>query len=536
MHGDTLNYEKIENMIEKFFKDRYTIEKLLGEGSFARVYLIKHKYLNERHALKFIKEPLTQSANTDNVFEEVQLATKLSHENVIDIHDAGIISTYGYDYSGEYILEEQDNIQAENWAYFILEYVPGGDLEEYRQSFRKSGINMPIMQVVNIIKQILTGLNTLHSANRPIIHRDLKAGNILMGVNSSGNIQVKISDFGFAKEVSSDSTADDFGGTKLYMSPESFKKEFSTRSDVYAVGVIFYLLLTNEYPYLISEYSNYDLQDLSTWDIPLQAPSTYNINIPEVIDDIILKSIAINPEQRYKDAKEFLERIDELRYTIALDDNEFFDEGVYQATSRYNRYNKLNINERIEEILTLAQTPGKLDDAIELLEKEIITDYQTRRNYTQIIRMWKSKNPDVKLILEAYKITLRAENYKLAITFIKEAIAINPSLADSYESTIKVWDLLSKLEKDEDLLSAVDTLEEHMKSDEKIKSQYNNLIDTLKTYSASLIVKRALELVKEDRQLEAARLMEFAVLKDKKYKTEYAYKIALWKQEIEYLV
>ena len=298
MHGDTLNYEKIENMIEKFFKDRYTIEKLLGEGSFARGYLIKHKYLNERHALKFIKEPLTQSANTDNVFEEVQLATKLSHENVIDIHDAGIISTYGYDYNGEYILEEQDNIQAENWAYFILEYVPGGDLEEYRQSFRKSSINMPIMQVVNIIKQILTGLNTLHSANRPIIHRDLKAGNILMGVNSSGNIQVKISDFGFAKEVSSDSTADDFGGTKLYMSPESFKKEFSTRSDVYAVGVIFYLLLTNEYPYLISEYSNYDLQDLSTWDIPLKAPSTYNINIPEVIDEIILKSIAINHDIR----------------------------------------------------------------------------------------------------------------------------------------------------------------------------------------------------------------------------------------------
>ena len=531
--GVKMDSDKVKDMVERFFNGRYEFERFLGEGSFARVYLLKQNFLDEKRAMKLIKEPLTQTSNVDKVFREAKLATRLRHENIIGMHGAGIISTYGTDSNGHFILDKKENAPCDDWAYFIMEYVSGGDLKDYHQSFIDSEINMPLMQVLTIIKQILMGLNVLHTARPSIIHRDLKTGNIFVGFDCNGKIQVKIADFGIAREVASDVSVDRFGGTKLYMSPESFKGESSKSSDVYAVGVIFYLLLTNTYPRNITKYTNDQLQSASSWNMQVKRPSYYNNRVDSSTDEVILKSIAINPEDRYKDAGEFLKKVEELIASISRDENPFFDYGVIQATSKFNQYNKLNINENILKAFKLAQKPGKLSDAIEVLEKEMITDYTTRRNYAQILRMWKSEHPDRKLISEAYKITLKAENYKLASTFIREAIAINPSIGDMYESTAKIWDLLSKLERDENLTDAVDALEEYMACDKQIHAEYNDLIDILKTYPTERIADEAIKLAEEDKQLEAAQLMEFVVAKDKKYKTKYAQSIALWKQELD---
>ena len=117
-----MDFNKTKQMVEGFFNGQYEVKKFLGEGSFAEVYLVNHVFLDDLRAMKIIKQPLQDYSNNRQVFHEVMLATQLRHENIISIYDAGIIS-------------RDSN---ENKAYFVMEYVPGGDLQQYLNSFINS--------------------------------------------------------------------------------------------------------------------------------------------------------------------------------------------------------------------------------------------------------------------------------------------------------------------------------------------------------------------------------------------------------------
>ena len=242
-----MDFDSIKRTVEGYFNGQYEVEKFLGEGSFSNVYLVKHNFLDDLRAMKVIKEPLNPTSPTETIFNEVKLATKLRNDNIINIYDAGIIS------------------DADDLAYFVMEYVPGGDLEDYLNSFAKSNIQMPMSRALKIMKQILMGLNTLHSSNPPIVHRDLKLNNILLNYSPKGDIEIKISDFGVAKELTTNLSDIDIVGTRPYMAPESFKKNISPMTDIYAVGVIFYQLLTGHYPYDVEKFSLNELLDLKPW-------------------------------------------------------------------------------------------------------------------------------------------------------------------------------------------------------------------------------------------------------------------------------
>lgn len=112
-----LELDDIKQLVGEFFNGQYEVKKFLGEGSFAKVYLVKHNYLEDLRAMKIIKEPVSQATNIKSVFKEVMLATKLRHENIISIYDAGIMSTFGQN--------------KKDLAFFVMEYVQGGDLEQY---------------------------------------------------------------------------------------------------------------------------------------------------------------------------------------------------------------------------------------------------------------------------------------------------------------------------------------------------------------------------------------------------------------------
>ena len=202
-----------------------------------------------------IREVLNPVVLLVTVFNEVKIATRLRNDNIINIYDAGIISA------------------TDDMAYFVMEYVPGGDLEDYLNSFIKSNIQMPLSRVLKIMKQILMGLDALHSSNPPIVHRDLKLNNILLNYNVHGDIEIKISDFGVAKELTTNLSDIDIAGTRPYMAPESFKKNISTMTDIYAVGVIFYQLLSNHYPYDIEKFELDELMNLKPWEDKLTPPS-----------------------------------------------------------------------------------------------------------------------------------------------------------------------------------------------------------------------------------------------------------------------
>ena len=513
-----LDYEKIKVMVEEYFNGQYEVLSFLGEGSFAKVFLVKQTFLNDKRAMKIIKEPLTNVSNIDSIFHEVRIATQLHHENIIDIYDAGIIRDY---------------------AYFVLEYVSGGDLEDYRNSFIKLNKPIPIHISLDIMKQILMGLNTLHSSSPVIIHRDLKTKNILMNYGADERIFVKISDFGFARELSSKSEDFEVGGTKPYMAPECFSNEFSTESDVYAVGVIFYLLLTNEFPYAIDEFDIGDIVDGKPWDMDLDPPSCLNENVPRFIDRIVLKALDTDPNKRYEDANDFKKAIEKYKeysyYKEYLTDlNESKEKDNLNEDNQHGAedLNDSIVNDNILEAFRLAKIEDRLDDASSLLEKEVLKDYEIRKTYGKTLRLWKGDYPDAKLISEAFAVTLEGENYKLAIDLLEEAFAYNPILKDDYAHFIDLWSIFIDLNKNRDLRQSIDLLENLMNENDKINDMYKDSIARLKTYDKDKIMEKAIDLADNGNLVEASKLLEFLVVYDDEIKEEYSYKLSLWKQDL----
>lgn len=514
-------------MVEEFFNGHYEVEKFLGEGSFAEVYLVKHKFLDDLRAIKIIKEPLKSSSNTKEVFQEVRLATQLRHENIISIYDAGVISTYGLRNDGNFNLACADETKKDDWAYFIMEYVQGGDLEQYLSSFINSNIPMPIYRVLDIVKQILLGLDTLHSAKPAIVHRDLKLNNILLSYNSHGKLVIKISDFGFAKEVTTNSLDVEVAGSKYYMAPECFNKVSSTMSDIYAVGVMFYQLLTNHCPYAINKYDLFEILELKPWKNQLVAPSEYRPEIPSYIDEIIMKALSFNPEDRYKNAGDFLVDVEKVIERYPITENPNF------SPIEEDSYSEYIINDSIKRAFELAKCENGLNEAIEILESEVLQDYDVRKCYQNTLRIWKSKRPDVKLVSQAFSVNLRGSNYNLACNFLKEAIAYNPDIKNKYQPYIDLWNVFYDLGRYGILVRAVRDLEDLMDKHKIIYNDYIRVINTLKTYSIDEILNEALRLADSNSLVDASRLMEFAVVADRDVRAKYAYKLSLLKQNME---
>lgn len=511
-----MDFDRAKHLIEESFNGKYEVIKFLGEGSFAEVYLVRHNFLKNLMAMKIIKEPLNSTTNLNSIFQEVQLAIDLRHENIIAIYDAGIMAG----------LDEDSGI---NRAYFLMEYVPGGDLQQYLNSYIDSDLLMPVKRVLNLIRQILEGLNTLHSANPPIIHRDLKLNNILLSYDTYGEIVIKISDFGFAKQVTKGLSDIDIAGTRPYMAPECFRKVSSTMSDIYAIGVIFYQLLTNRYPYRINEFSIDEMLDLKPWDNDLVPASEYNDKVIPQLDEIIARCLDIDPKNRYHDAFDFLEDvenvIDKYKSKNVLEDS---------ITGGYvDEYSEYIINDSLKKAFFLAKCENRLDEAVEILEGEVLQDYDIRKCYGETLRMWKSQRPDIKLISNAFTVNLKGENYQLSCNLLKEAIAYNPSIKHKYSHYIDLWEIFIDLAGYGNLIKAVISLEDLMRSNRNIAETYSGIINTLRTYSVEEIITDAIRLANLNRLADAANLMEFAVVSDIRARVKYSYKMSLWKQNMK---
>lgn len=505
-----MDFDSIKVLVEDYFNGQYEVKKFLGEGSFSNVCLVKHNFLDDLRAMKIIKEPLKPTTDTVTVFNEVKIATRLRNDNIINIYDAGIISA------------------TDDMAYFVMEYVPGGDLEDYLNSFIKSNIQMPLSRVLKIMKQILMGLDALHSSNPPIVHRDLKLNNILLNYNVHGDIEIKISDFGVAKELTTNLSDIDIAGTRPYMAPESFKKNISTMTDIYAVGVIFYQLLSNHYPYDIEKFELDELMDLKPWEDKFTPPSFYNDKIPPKLDEMVIKCLNSDPENRYQNAFELLGEL-ELIIDEMESDQLNYDDIEERVSDDYSNY---IINDSILEAFKLAKIENRLSDAIIILEKEILRDYEIRQYYGETLRLWKSQAPDVRLISKAFTVNLNAKNYKLSCDLLREAIAYNPSLKTKYQPYIYLWEIFIELAGDNNLIKAVHSLDELMEKHAEIHSIYKNIITILKTYSLDEILTESIRLVNMNNLIDGANLMEFAVVCDSKIRREYQYKLSLFKQNM----
>jgi serine/threonine-protein kinase len=161
-------------------RDTYEVERFLGEGAFAEVYRVKHRFLG-RQAMKVFKRV---GMNLDEIHEmigEAILLSRIGHPNIVRVFDANILET-----------------ARGICGYFTMENVAGGSLEKFWQSH--GGKFVPVETTVDLMRQVCRGIAQAHSEDPPIIHRDIKPQNILVGYEADG-LRARVSDFGLAKKV-----------------------------------------------------------------------------------------------------------------------------------------------------------------------------------------------------------------------------------------------------------------------------------------------------------------------------------------------
>ncbi len=253
---------------------RYQLIGPVGGGGMAQVYKARDNVLGRVVAVKLLHDQYSRDSQFVARFRrEAQAAANLAHPNIVNVYDVG-----------------QDG----DLHYIVMEYINGESLKEY---ITRSA-PLPLGKAVSVAVQILAGLEYAHRSG--LIHRDIKPQNVLISPDGT----VKVTDFGIAKSVS-DLGLTEAGlalGTAHYFSPEQAKGErVVPQSDLYAVGVTLYEMLTGRLP-----FESENIMGLAFKHITEEPPSPRLLNstIPPRLEAIIMKALAKEPQQRFGSAAE----------------------------------------------------------------------------------------------------------------------------------------------------------------------------------------------------------------------------------------
>ncbi|HSD24739.1 MAG TPA: Stk1 family PASTA domain-containing Ser/Thr kinase [Solirubrobacterales bacterium] len=258
--------------------ERYRLDRKIGSGGMADVWLAEDTELDRKVAVKILHDNFAQDSEFVQRFQrEAQAAAGLQHPNVVGIFDRG----------------------AFDGTYFIaMEYVDGPSLKD----LVKGG--MSPKDAIDFTRQILNAARFAH--RKGIVHRDLKPQNVL--IDDEG--RARVADFGIARAgESSDITATgSVMGTAQYISPEQAQgRETTPRSDIYSIGVILYEALTGRVPFQGDSAVAVALKQVS--EAP-RRPSAINPNVPPALDAVVMRALAKDPDARFKDADAFLRALD----------------------------------------------------------------------------------------------------------------------------------------------------------------------------------------------------------------------------------
>ena len=257
----------------------YQVLRLLGQGSFAEVYLAEHRYLEIPAAIKILH--VRMEPDTHEQFRrEARTIAHLQHPHIVQVLDFG--------------LDDQT-------PYLVMEYTPGGTL----RSHHPKGTQLPFEQIVIYVKQIASALDYAHQ--RHIIHRDVKPENLLLNARH----QVVLSDFGLATIAHStgslSTSAQRTGGTIAYMAPEQIEGHPRTASDQYALGVMVYEWLCGQCPFEGS------LREVMVQHLSMPPPPLHE-RVPTIsptVEQVVLRALAKDPHQRFSSVQDFATMLEE---------------------------------------------------------------------------------------------------------------------------------------------------------------------------------------------------------------------------------
>jgi serine/threonine protein kinase len=256
---------------------KYQVIQKLGDGATSEVYLCHDEFAGRDVAVKVVYEDRINDPAGGKVFRklfvtEASLAGKLAHPHIAQIYDA---------------------VVADKLSYIVMEYVPGGTLEQYCDPEN-------LLPLDKVAEMIFKCSRALDFANRHgVTHRDIKPANILL----AGGTDIKISDFGSAIMSTGDTTQVSGIGSPAYMSPQQIKEQpLNHQTDIYSLGVVMYQLLTGVLPF--NAKNNFSMMYQITTVEPAP-PSSYRNEIPRALDNIVKKAMQKELERRYASWDEF---------------------------------------------------------------------------------------------------------------------------------------------------------------------------------------------------------------------------------------
>jgi len=265
-------------MIGRLIDGRYQVRSRIARGGMATVYLATDLRLERRVAVKVMHGHLADDSQFKQRFiQEARSAARLAHPNVVNVFDQG---------------QDADS------AYLVMEYLPGITLRDLLQEYG----SLTSQQTIDITEAVLSGLAAAHKAG--IVHRDLKPENVLLADDG----RIKIGDFGLARAASANTaTGAALLGTIAYLSPELVTRGIAdTRSDIYAVGIMMYEMLTGEQPFKGEQPMQIAYQHANDT-VPL--PSVKNPKVPAELDELVQWATEKDPDQRPRDARAMLDQL-----------------------------------------------------------------------------------------------------------------------------------------------------------------------------------------------------------------------------------
>jgi len=252
---------------------RYKIIDTIGSGGMANVYLAEDLILEREVAVKMMALDFQDDEDNLRRFQREALSTtELIHPNIVNIYDVG----------------------EKTPPYIVMEYVDGTDLKQHIQTNHP----IPHKKVINIMQQVLNGISYAHANG--VIHRDIKPHNMLM--DAEGNI--KITDFGIAVALSQNSITqtNSLLGSVQYISPEQARGNVVTKqSDIYSLGIVLYEMLTGSVPFEGESAVSIALKHFQT---PIPSLREMNEDIPQPLENVVLKATAKEPRDRYENVDE----------------------------------------------------------------------------------------------------------------------------------------------------------------------------------------------------------------------------------------
>jgi len=271
----------------------FRLERLLGRGGMGTVYLAGHPIIGSRVAVKFLHESMSASPDlVGRFYDEARAVNLIGHENIVAIYDLGLLPPSRY--------------------YIVMEYLEGSPL-----SARLRAGRVELRIGIDILLQLADALRVAHE--RGVIHRDLKPENVFLLHRHGRDHFVKLVDFGVAKLGGRDSSARTAAGalvgTPEYMAPEQCdNRPIDRRTDVYALGVMAYEFATGRLPFVGPSVPQILLAQLR--DHPT-APRSLAPDLPQAMEDLILRALAKRPEDRYPDMAAFATALEGVQRSIA---------------------------------------------------------------------------------------------------------------------------------------------------------------------------------------------------------------------------